>query len=97
MTWIKIKSDPHGGKFLIFEHPYSGWQIEHCGHPTANWPYTLTSPDGWHLIVGPNGRGFPNLAAAKAGVAEILAGISRVTKDGRVLPINEPEPEDPTR
>lgn len=24
----------------------TGWSIQHCGHPTANWPYALFDPTG---------------------------------------------------
>ena len=50
----------------------SGWTVKHCGHPTANYPYYLISPEGDEPIVAANGRGFRSLAAAK-GAAKMLA------------------------
>jgi len=46
----------------------SGWEIRHCGHPTALWPYMLTDPAGvGHLA--PNGRCWPSLNTAKEAAA----------------------------
>ena len=45
----------------------SGWQVHHCGHPTANWPYSGVRPDG-SLLHLPNGRAFRHLADAQAAV-----------------------------
>lgn len=32
-----------------------GWRIEHCGHPTALWPYLLIDPDGGIVLAGAAG------------------------------------------
>lgn len=45
-------------------HTPSGWEIHHCGHPTANYPYCIYKPDGWRVLA-PNGRGFQRLELAK--------------------------------
>jgi hypothetical protein len=45
-----------------YQHP-RGYLIEHCGHPTALWPYALYGPDG-HLILAPNGRGWQKVIDA---------------------------------
>lgn len=88
-AWRKIAGDPLGGKFVTYQHPASNWRIQHCGHPTALWPYYLISPDGLHPIVSHNGRGFRNLAASKAAVESILCGVCRVSADGLVVPTQE--------
>lgn len=82
MTWRKLpdshsKLNHKGG---TYEH-LTGWQIEHCGHPTALFPYYLITPNGEHPIIGCNCRAFRNLDAAKAAVAYILCGLSRVVTD----------------
>jgi len=47
-----------------------GWTLEHCGHPTANYPWLLTDPDGQRILTGAVngmpmcGRAWPTLAAA---------------------------------
>lgn len=51
----------------------SGWKVQHCGHPTANWPYYLESPEGlWRIAK--NGRGFRHLIDAKGAVELIASG-----------------------
>lgn len=51
-------------------HRPSGWIVCHCGHPTANYPYYIVTPNGGVHIYAPNGRGFQNLAIAKQFVEE---------------------------
>lgn len=83
MTWIKIAGRP-GDKYAVYEHPYSGWRVCHCGHATALWPYYLTDPaEPTRFIVSHNNRGFQNLEAAKAAVIYILCGRAVIT-DGCV-------------
>lgn len=53
-----------------YGHP-AGYVIQHCGHPTALWPYALYGPDD-RLILAGNGRAFQNLQAAGAEVARRL-------------------------
>lgn len=83
MTWIKVYGDRAGGKFATYEHPFSGWQVHHCGHSTALWPYYLTQPGRPEIIVSHNRLGFQNVEAAKAAVIYILCGRATVT-DGCV-------------
>jgi len=53
---------PLAGRYRCYIHR-AGWWLEHCGHPTALWPYLLRDPDGAaHLA--PNGRAWPTVAAA---------------------------------
>lgn len=71
--WRRV--DTNDGKLSArYEHP-AGYVIEHCGHPTALWPYALwaTSPAGGQmLITAPNGRAFARLADAAKAVAQRL-------------------------
>lgn len=55
--WTKVSK-------FIWQHA-SGWQVQDCGHPTANWPYTCAHRDG-RTLVTPSGRGFQRLAEAQA-------------------------------
>lgn len=58
--WTKISTNACGkGTYEM-----DGWIIQHCGHPTANYPYMLYDPDG-HRHLAANGRGHQTLAAAK--------------------------------
>jgi len=49
----------------------SGWRVQHCGHPTANYPYTAFGPDGRRFHTH-NGLGFRRVGPAMAA-AELLA------------------------
>ena len=49
----------------------NGWTLEHCGHPTANWPWDLHDPDGVRHRLGSAfhadhrlGYAWPNLLTA---------------------------------
>lgn len=75
LGWTRI--DNSRSKFGRWEHP-SGWRIEHCGHPTALWPWALYSPTGEMVCTGAayapnpdprNGTAWPNLASAMMFVA----------------------------
>jgi len=64
---------------------WSGWEVHHCGHPTANWPYLLLNPKNHTMFVSANGLGFKTLAAAQGVVAGIAAGIFHLDEnDNRV-------------
>lgn len=52
--WRRTDDGSHGKTSAVYEHP-AGYRIEHCGHPTALWPYALYGPDG-QMILAPNGR-----------------------------------------
>lgn len=48
--WIVIQAEQiPGGKGKVWKH-YSGWVVSHCGHPTANNPYTARGPKGEPLF-----------------------------------------------
>jgi hypothetical protein len=51
-----------------------GYWVQHCGHPTALWPYALYSPDG-RLVLAPNGRAWRTLGLAAGEVARRLGGL----------------------
>ena len=52
-----------GHKDAVYLHIPSGWQVRHCGHLTANFPYYILTPDG--VVLADNGRGFQRLELAK--------------------------------
>jgi hypothetical protein len=68
--WVRAD----GGRtklFARYQHP-SGYHIQHCGHPTANYPYALYNPAG-ELLLAPNGKAWRTLAAAAAEAEAQLA------------------------
>jgi len=52
-----------GQKGAVYLHIPSGWQVRHCMHPTANFPYYILTPDG--PVFAANGRGFQRLELAQ--------------------------------
>jgi len=63
----------------------TGWRAEHCGHPTALYPWALYAPDGALTLTGAKfsedhdptkGRAWPDLAALFAFVDERLAELA---------------------
>jgi hypothetical protein len=50
--WFVLRA---GGAWL---HESSGTQVQHCGHPTANYPYVAILPDGRWLLSGGIGMGY---------------------------------------
>jgi hypothetical protein len=62
-------------RYRCYRHE-AGWRIEHCGHPTALWPYLLIDPDGRIYLTGAAvsgnrayGTAWPTIAAAVDYVA----------------------------
>lgn len=56
-----------GGKGNTYRHGETGWVIEHCGHPTALWPYSIYNAAGERVTMGVGGPGcFADLATCKA-------------------------------
>lgn len=55
-----------------YYHP-AGYSIEHCGHPTALWPYALYGPDDV-MILSPSGRAWSKLIHAALEVDRRLKG-----------------------
>jgi len=65
-----------------WRHTASGWEVRHCGHPTANWPYFGVDPaHPGAATVTHNGRGFRNLATAFDQVEAVLRGDLVATDD----------------
>ena len=69
--WTRLTPASHGKLHQRWRHS-SGWELEHCGHPTAHWPWRARNPDRPEdLIVSRSGFAFPNLGAA-ANAVELL-------------------------
>ncbi len=68
MTWKRISVNLCGKGTYESD---AGWIIQHCGHPTANFPYMLYDQDGMPRLAV-NGRAHQNLAAAKAAAETLV-------------------------
>jgi hypothetical protein len=68
--WTRYKRSADS-KGFAYVHEASGVEVRHCGHPTANWPYTVNLPDG-RMVTSNNGRAFKYVDEAQE-VGERLA------------------------
>ncbi len=55
----------------------TGWEVRHCGHPTAIWPYYAVNTSDGSVYVAANGRGFPSLLEACVAVEQQLPRVLR--------------------
>ncbi len=78
LGWTRVDARPWSKLKARWSH-WSGWSIEHCGHPTALYPWALYDAKGDMVRTGaklatpPNpalGRAWPDLEMAMAFVAE---------------------------
>ncbi len=61
------------GKVGRFDRHPTGWEIHHCGHPTATWPWYAIAPGGGD-VVSESGFAWRTLATAREHVEELIAG-----------------------
>lgn len=54
----------------VWLHVPSGWEIHHCGYPTANFPYYIVTAAGEKILNPLNGKGFQRLSLARQYVEE---------------------------
>ena len=79
--WERVDPRPWTKTAARWKHP-SGWELHHCGHPTANYPWALYDPTGRAVSRGwsfeppaPNDRrAWRTLKEAFAFVETILSG-----------------------
>lgn len=73
-AWECVYRGAYGKCGNVYLHSASGWTVEHCGHPTANFPYLVVDADGYSHTNPLNGRGFQRLALAKSYVEQQTKG-----------------------
>jgi len=81
LGWTRVDARPWHKCSARWQHT-SGWRLEHCGHPTANWPWALYDPAGRFIGSGAGGElrridfggGWPVLADPMELVVEVVAG-----------------------
>lgn len=79
--WTRLSS-PGNKCGARWRHVASGWEVRHCGRPTANWPYYAVDPsDPARCTVTHNGLGFRDLNAAFDAVEGVVAGRYRATNE----------------
>ena len=73
LGWVRL--NPCAPTILArFEHR-DGWRLEHCGHPTTNYPWALYDPKGYLILTGAitgrnqEGRAWPCISWAVDYVA----------------------------
>ena len=71
LGWSKLTPD-HSGKFAEWKHE-SGWHLQHCGHPTALFPWQAFDPDGV-ILLAPYCKCFRRLLEAMEAVEAVIAG-----------------------
>lgn len=49
--WTRTDPRPWSKLNARWRHA-SGWTLEHCGHPTALWPWLLRDPTGLRVLTG---------------------------------------------
>lgn len=79
LGWTRVDPRPWSKCEARWSH-VAGWRLEHCGHPTALWPWQLFAPTGELVLTGAalsgnprHGRAWPNLATATAYVREVTS------------------------
>lgn len=78
--WTRTDPRPWGKLGARWEH-VAGWTLEHCGHPTAHYPWLLVAPDGRIVRTGvmveghryQRGTAWPHLASAVCAAHRIEA------------------------
>jgi len=63
--------------------PYT---VQHCGHPTALYPWAIIRPDG-SLVAAPNGMAFQYKLDAIGAVDALQAGLAVEFDRGQGLPL----------
>lgn len=79
--WVR-ESPAQGTVWTRWRDKLSGWKLQHCGHPTANWPYYLIDPDHPDkTTVSFNGFGFKTVAVCKEVIERLSAGELRTSDE----------------
>ena len=81
--WSRL-SEPGKKCDAHYRHDATGWQVRHCGHPTANYPYWAIDPTDpeERCCVTHNGHGVRTLQLAFEQVEGVIAGRRVATNDG---------------
>ena len=87
LGWRRTDSGNLGKCGAYYQHT-AGWTIQHCGHPTANWPYLLYSPEGvLHLTGAAHGQ--PTYGTAWRHLESPMRYVFTVTQNARTTNNNK--------
>lgn len=76
--WTRLDSG-RGSCGALWAHT-SGWHIQHCGHPTALYPYYMEHAGlPGRILMSHNGMGFTDIKAARQMAEQIAAGELAIT------------------
>lgn len=88
--WEPTTRHPGSGRLVAWANFRTNYQVRHCGHPTANFPYYIVSPDHDQHILhpgGPGGTGFRTLQEAQTAADRVAHGLAttKVNNSGRLV------------
>ena len=69
MSWTEYGK----GKISRCSIHSSGWKIDHCGHPTATWSWSATSPRG-EFVVAWHGHAWRSIITARKHIEQAVLG-----------------------
>lgn len=75
--WTRQAGATSGTCGATWFHRDSSWIVQHCGHPTANFPYYAENLETGEMLLEKTGRAFRHLKDAQAAVLERVAGDPR--------------------
>lgn len=78
LGWTRTDERPWSSKLKARWSHRDGWRIEHCGHPTANQPWSLLGADGTFYGTG-SIHGHPEYGTAWPTLAYIAAYVASLT------------------
>jgi hypothetical protein len=77
LGWQRVDNRAAGKVGAEWRHR-DGWRLEHCGHPTALWPWLLVSPAGDVHCTGGAYHDDPTVGFAWPTLAEAMTYVRRV-------------------
>lgn len=87
---MPVKDDWTKTTKLKYRHT-SGYEIQHCGHPTALFPYMICTPSGLPVIA-PNHMAFSKLKQAQSAAVLLADGkLEPYSTHGGPYPIVRPK------
>ena len=78
-TWIARGKGTCGKHYtLLADGKPAGITVQHCGHPTALWPYAIIRRPEEGMFLAPSGHGFHLLQLAKDSAIALYSGACHI-------------------